>query len=128
MWLTGHLKPPHKDEHLDMRDQGLQLAELTELCDELIADEDLKSLDLSGNALGTVADPVDNSAPRRPADGHPYEPLPLAELVASALEGNKALTHVDLSRNGLGDYGQASLVVRPLAGPIIGEGEGLATI
>jgi len=110
MWLTGHLKAPNRDEHLDMRDQGLQLAELSELCGELAADEDLKSLDLSGNAIGTVWDTADNSAPLRPADGHQYEPLPLAEVVAAALRANQALTHVDLSRNGLGDYGQASLM------------------
>jgi len=39
-------------------------------------------------------------------------------VLAAALKQNQALTHVDLSRNGLGDYGQASalLLLKALEG------------
>ena len=61
---------------------------------------------VSGNALGTVLDPATGGAPPRPADGHPYAVTPGVAALARALRGNTALTHVDASRNGLGDYGQ----------------------
>jgi hypothetical protein len=40
------LKLPDANEHLDLRDQGLSLQELAEVCADLANDPDVKSLDL----------------------------------------------------------------------------------
>lgn len=65
--LRGQLRPPVPDEHLDCRDQRMELAKLLELFSELEGDEDLRSMDLSGNMLGVIH-PL-GCPPPRPPDG-----------------------------------------------------------
>jgi len=108
---TGLLKEPHPDQHLDMRDQGIPLKELREMCGELGTDPDLRSLDLSGNLIGVMQEEEHFGAPpQRPPDGHQFGIMPGVATVAEALSKNQHLTQIDLSRNSLGDYGQGNLL------------------